>query len=158
MRITLLLADFAKTDQQGEVAAVGMGWKTRPTPLPPFCLVIFADIDWDETNQRHRLTCDLLTADGQPVAIAGPIGSQPVRIEAHLEAGRPPGAIHGTPARIPLAINIAGPTQLPPGRYQWRVAVDGFPDQTAVESFQVVPGSVQLAPPPPAPNPPQADQ
>lgn len=157
MKITLLLADFAKTDQQGEIAAVGMGWKTRLTPLPPFSLVIFADIDWDETNHRHKLTCDLLTADGEQIAIQGPLGSQQVRFEAHIEAGRPPGSIHGAPARIPLAINIAGPTPLPPGRYQWRVAVEDFPQATAVESFQVIPGPA-LPGPPLQPSPPQASQ
>ncbi len=169
MKITLLLADFAKADQHGEITAVGMGWKKRPTPLPPFGLVIFVDVDWDETNQPHKLMCDLLTADGQQVAISGPLGTQPVHFEAQLEAGRPPGAIHGTPTRIPLAINIPAPTPLPPGRYEWRVGVEGFPDQTAVEAFLVVQQSqlMQLGPPPPgpvppgppqAPTPPQADQ
>lgn len=154
MKITLLLADFAQADQQGRVNALGLGWKTCPTPLPPLGLVVFLDIDWNETNQPHKLMCDLLTADGQPVMISGPLGSQPVHIEAQVEAGRPPGTIHGTAARMPLAINIAGGTPLAPGRYEWRVGVEGFPEETAVEAFLVAqPWSVQPGSPQ-APTPP----
>jgi hypothetical protein len=126
--------------------------------LPPLGLVVFLDIDWNETNQPHKLTCDLLTADGQPVTISGPLGSQPVHFEAHVEAGRPPGTIHGTASRMPLAINIAGGTSLTPGRYEWRVSIEGFPKETAVEPFLVVqpwpvqPGSPQT------PTPPQAGE
>lgn len=153
MKITLLLADFAKADQQGAITAVGMGWNTRPTPLPPFALVIFVEIGWDETNQSHTLTCDLVTTDGQPVLIAGPLGTQPVHLEAQLEAGRPPGALHGTTFRAPLAINVGGPMPLPPGRYEWRAAVNGFPDETAVAPFvamgQVHPPQSQLPQPGP---------
>jgi hypothetical protein len=149
VKITLLLADFAKTDQQGEITAIGMGWNTRPTPLPPFALVIFVEIGWDETNQPHTLTCDLLTPDGEPVAIAGPLGNQPVHFEAQLEAGRPPGALHGTAFRAPLAINVGGPVPLPPGRYEWRAAVNGFPEATAVAPFVAAGSAQQTAPPTP---------
>lgn len=105
--------------------------------MPPFGLVIFVDINWDETNQPHRLACELLTDDGQPVLIPGPVGDQPLRFEAQVEAGRPPGTIHGTAARWPLTVNMAGGLPLDPGRYEWRVTVEGFPDATAMESFQV---------------------
>ncbi|MGO8967880.1 DUF6941 family protein [Mycobacterium sp.] len=159
MKITLLLARFAESDPQGTISALGLGWKTCPTPLPPIAVVVFLDIDWNETNQPHKLMCDLVTADGQPVAIPGPLGPQPVHFEAQIEAGRPPGAIHGTPMRAPLAINIAGGTSLPPGRYEWRVGVEGLPDQTAVEAFLVVQQPQLMQPgPPQAPTPPQADQ
>jgi hypothetical protein len=142
VKITLLLADYAKADQQGKITAVGLGWKTSPTPLPPHALAIFIDIDWDETNQPHKLTCDLVTADGEPVVIAGPLGPQPVHFEGQVEAGRPPGTPHGTAVRLPLAISIAQPMPLPPGRYEWRVAIEGFPDDAGVESFVVYPGVV----------------
>lgn len=156
MKITLLLADYAKADQQGKITAVGLGWKSTPTPLPPHALVVYLDIDWDETNQPHKLTCDLLTADGQPVVIDGPLGRQPVHFEAQVEASRPPGTIHGTPARAALALSITASTPLAPGRYEWRVGVEGFPDKTAVEAFLVHPG-----PAPPGPvqqGPPQPGQ
>lgn len=152
MKITVLLADYAKADQQGKITAVGLGWKTCPTPVPPHAIVIYLDIGWDETNQPHKLTADLLTADGIGVAVSGPVGVQPVHIEAEVEAGRPPGAIHGSEARLALAVGLPTEMPLPPGRYEWRVAIDGFPDATAVESFLVEqrsprPGPVQQGPP-----------
>ena len=150
MKISLLLADYAKADQQGKITAVGLGWKTTPTPLPPHALVIFLDIDWNETNHPHTLTCDLLTEDGKEVAIDGPLGPQPVHFEARVEAGRPPGAIHGAAARAALALSVNISVPLAPGRYEWRVGVGGFPDETSVESFLVNPGEAQ---PQPSPGP-----
>lgn len=147
MKITLLLADYAKSDEQGKITAVGLGWKTTPTPVPPHALVVYLDIDWDETNKPHTLTCDLLTADGEPIAVQGPLGSQPAHFEAQVEAGRPPGAVHGAALRAPLAIAINAHTPLAPGRYEWRVAVEGFPGETVAESFQVLPAPAQPAPP-----------
>jgi hypothetical protein len=158
VRVTLLLADFAKGDQLGEIAAIGMGWKNRPTPLPPHALVLFLDIDWDQTNRQHSLTCDLLTTDGQAVTTPGPLGPQPVRFGANFEAGRPPGTARGAPLRLGVAINIPGFTPLAPGRYEWRATIEGFPDATVAESFGIVAmPMMQMPQPPPPPTPPEAD-
>jgi hypothetical protein len=147
VKITLLLADYAKSDEQGKITAVGLGWKNTPTPIPPHALVVYLDIDWNETNQPHKLTCDLLTADGEEVLVQGPLGSQAAHFEAHVEAGRPPGAIHGAATRAALAIGINAHTPVAPGRYEWRVGVEGFPDQTVSESFQVMAAPAQPGPP-----------
>jgi hypothetical protein len=76
-------------------------------------LVLFLDIYWDETNKEHRLKCQLLTTDGDPVMVPGPQGSQRILIEAAAEAGRPPGAIHSSSVRMPLALNIPTRDQTP---------------------------------------------
>ena len=139
MKISLFLADAAQADvQSGKVHALGLGWRQCPTPTPSFTLVLFLDIDWDETNKRHTLTCQLLTTDGEPVMVMGPQGPQTISFEASAEAGRPPGAIHGTSVRMPLTINIPAGIPLEPGIYEWRVEVDGFDGSTAVEPFVVV--------------------
>ena len=138
MKVSLFLADYAQTDDKGKVNAIGLGWTTIGTPLPPFAVVIILDIDWSETNQLHRLTCELLDDDGQPVDVRGPVGTQPLRFEMQLEAGRPPGTIHGTSIRQPLSVNVGGGMPLAPGRYQWRGAVAGFDEATTTESFLVV--------------------
>ncbi|WAC54258.1 DUF6941 family protein [Gordonia sp. SL306] len=140
MKIRLLLADAAQADSSnGKVNALGLGWTTIPTPTPGFSLVMFLDIDWDETNQQHKLKCELLTDDGVAVHVPTPLGDQPVVFEAFAEAGRPPGTTHGTPLRMPLALTVGPGFPLPPGRYEWRVTVEGFDDATAVEGFTVVP-------------------
>ena len=139
MKITLFLADAAQADaQSGKVNALGLGWRQCQTPTPAFALVLFLDIDWDETNKQHKLKCQLLTTDGKPVVVTGPQGAQRISFEAAAEAGRPPGAIHGTSVRMPLTLNIPAGMPLEPGIYEWRVEVEGFPQATAVEAFVVV--------------------
>ena len=137
MRISLFLADYAQADDKGKIHAIGLTWVNVSTPLPPFAVVIVVDIDWSETNQPHQLTCELLNDDGQPVEVKGPVGEQPLRFGMRVEAGRPPGTSHGSVFRSASAINVAGGLPLPPGRYQWRATVDGYPDATATESFVV---------------------
>ncbi|MGB9306113.1 MAG: DUF6941 family protein [Mycobacterium sp.] len=139
MKVTLFLADAAQADSQsGKVHALGLGWRQCQTPTPPFALVLFLDIDWDETNEQHKLKCQLLTTDGELVMVPGPQGPQPILFEAAAEAGRLPGSIHGTSVRMPLTLNIPGGIPLEPGIYEWRVEVDGFEHATTVEAFIVV--------------------
>ena len=148
MKISLLLADAAQADaQSGKVNALGLGWRQCQTPTPAFALVLFLDIDWDETNKQHKLTCQLLTTDGEPVVVTGPPGAQRISFEAAAEAGRPPGAIHGTSVRMPLTLNIPPGMPLEAGIYEWRVEVEGFEHATAVEAFVVVGPSHPPTPP-----------
>jgi hypothetical protein len=138
VKVTIFLADAAQADtQSGKVHALGLGWRQCQTPTPPFALVLFLDIDWDETNEQHKLKCQLLTTDGDLVMVPGPQGPQPILFEAAAEAGRLPGSIHGTSVRMPLTLNIPGGIPLEPGIYEWRVEVDGFENATAVEAFIV---------------------
>jgi hypothetical protein len=147
MKISLLLADAAQADAaSGKVNALGLGWRQCQTPTPAFTLVLFLDIDWDETNKQHKLKCQLLTTDGDPVIVAGPQGPQRILFEAAAEAGRPPGSIHGTSVRMPLTLNIPAGIPLEPGIYEWRVEVEGFEMATAVEAFVVV-GAAQTQTP-----------
>lgn len=148
MRISLFLADAAQADaQSGKVNALGLGWRQCQTPTPAIALVLFLDIDWNETNKQHKLTCQLLTTDGDPVSVPGPNGPQRICFEASAEAGRPPGAIHGTSVRMPLTLNIPAGIPLEPGIYEWRVEIAGFEQATAVEAFVVV-GPAATAKPP----------
>lgn len=141
IRVSLFLSDAAQADaQSGKVHALGLGWRQCQTPTPPFALVLFLDIDWDETNKQHQLKCQLLTADGDPVVVPGPHGPQRILFEAAAEAGRAPGAIHGTSVRMPLTLNIPAGIPLEPGIYEWRVEVEGYERATAVEAFIVAGG------------------
>ncbi|MDT5224457.1 MAG: hypothetical protein QOG19_1864 [Mycobacterium sp.] len=147
MKVSLFLADAAQADaQSGKVHTLGLGWRQCQTPTPPFALVMFLDIDWDETNKQHKLTCRLLNTDGQLVTVPGPQGPQRILFEAAAEAGRLPGAIHGTAVRMPLTLNIPGGIPLEPGIYEWRVEVDGFERATAIEAFIVSAGALPPTP------------
>ncbi|MBY0441534.1 MAG: hypothetical protein K2Q25_05270 [Mycobacteriaceae bacterium] len=140
MKISLFIADAAQADpQSGKVNALGLGWRQCQTPTPAISLVMFLDIDWSETNKQHKLTCQLLTTDGDPVIVPGPHGPQRLLFEACAEAGRLPGAIHGTSVRMPLTLNIPAGIHLEPGLYEWRAEIEGFEEATAVESLVVAP-------------------
>jgi hypothetical protein len=152
VRVSLFLADYAQSDDKGKVNAIGLAWTNIQTPLPPFAVVLIVDIDWSETNEPHRVTCELLNDDGQPVEVQGPVGAQPLRFEMQVEAGRLPRTIHGTAFRSALAVNVGGGMPLPAGRYQWRASVAGFEAATATESFVV-----NDLPQGPRPQPPAAE-
>ncbi len=85
--------------------------------------------------------------DGDPVMVPGPQGPQRILFEAAAEAGRLPGAIHGTAVRMPLTLNIPAGIPLEPGIYEWRVEVEGYEQATAVEAFVVTPGGIAPTPP-----------
>lgn len=156
MKVQVFLADAAQADPSGKINALGLGWRSCPTPVPAFALVIILDVDWDETNKRHKLTVELVDHDGRATTATGPFGPQPIRFEAVAEAGRAPGSVRGMSVRLPLSISVGAGLQLEPGLYSWRVSVEGFPDSTATETFHVYPGPQQQQPPPaqqpPTPN------
>jgi hypothetical protein len=125
MDAQILLADAAQTSPDGKVHALGLGWSTTVTPLPPQSVVVLIKVPWDVTNERHHVVVDLLDGDGRPVQVPGPLGSQPVRVEAEFETGRPPGLPRGTPIDLPLTFGLGGGAPLQPGRYVWELSIDG---------------------------------
>lgn len=152
MRLQIFLADAAQADQHGKVSALGLGWRNCGSPVPAFAVVLLLEVDWDETNTQHKLVVELLTEDGRPVIVAAQLGQQLIRFEAMAEAGRPPGATHGDPQRVPVVFAFPPGLPLQPGRYQWRASVENFPNATVNESLIVGPpvAIVVQQPPPPS--------
>jgi hypothetical protein len=101
MEARIFLADAAQVDSLGKVHALGLGWSTTITPLPAQAVVILIKVPWNQANRAHKLRAELLTQDGQPVTIPGPVGDHPVTIEGDFEAARPPGLPAGTPLDLP---------------------------------------------------------
>jgi hypothetical protein len=94
-------------------STLGLGWSTTITPLPAQAVVILIKVPWNQANRAHKLRAELLTQDGQPVAIPGPIGDQPVTIEGDFEAARPPGLPAGTPLDLAFVFSLQQGIQLP---------------------------------------------
>jgi hypothetical protein len=133
----ILLADAAQRDQAGKVHALGLGWSTTTTPLPPQAIVVLIKVPWDQANRVHRLVVELLDADGRPVSTTGPVGDQPIRIEGDFEAGRPPGIPQGSPLDLSATFAIAGGLPLAEGRYTWNLSIDGHHEEAWSASFLV---------------------
>lgn len=124
MQATILLADAAQTDSEGKMHALGLGWSTTTTPLPPQAVVLIIQVPWDLSNEEHTAVIELVSEDGSPVRVPGPVGDQPMRVEAQFETGRPPGTPRGSPLTVPLTFGVAGGLPLPAGRYEWRLTID----------------------------------
>jgi hypothetical protein len=104
---------------------LGAGWSVNgPGPFA-FAIGLIVDVPWHETNRQHKFRLELIDLDGNPVALMGPAGEQPVAIEDGFEVGRPPGLRSGTALTVPYAINF-GPMPIPPGgHYEWRLSING---------------------------------
>lgn len=125
MEATILLADAAQTTPDGKIHALGLGWAVTVTPLPPQAIVVLIRVPWDQSNDPHTAVMELHNADGQLMTVPGPLGEQPMRMQAEFETGRPPGIPKGTPLQVPLAISVGSGLPLQPGRYEWRLTIDG---------------------------------
>lgn len=124
MKATLILADYAVVSD-GKLTVVGGGWsQTGPDPSA-FGIGLLIQVPWDQANTVHSFSVELLDADGNPVSFETDEGEQqPVAFGGEFEVGRPPGLKPGTPLDFPVAVNST-PLPLAPGRYEWRLTIDG---------------------------------
>lgn len=118
----LILCDAAVSDQSGKLHMLGAGWSAVATPMPPHAVAILFRIPWDRANQKIPFSLKLLDADGHPVQVPIPGGTQELGNQGDIEVGRPPGATHGSPLTASMSLTIP-PLPLDPGRYEWRLHV-----------------------------------
>jgi hypothetical protein len=121
----MLLADYAVVSD-GKLTIVGGGWsQTGPEPAS-FGIALLIQVPWDQSNTRHTFNVELLYADGAHVVLETPEEEeeQAVAFGGEFEVGRPPGLKPGTPLDFPVAVNST-PLPLEPGRYDWRLTIDG---------------------------------
>ncbi len=137
VKVTMLLADYAQVSD-GKLTVVGGGWsRTGPDPLP-FAIALLVLVPWDQANRKHVMRLELVDSDGNPVMMDGEEGEAAVVFfdDIEFEVGRPAGVKPGTPLDLPLAINSA-PLPLDPGRYEWRLTIDGESDEEWRLAFTV---------------------
>ena len=132
----MLLADYAVVSD-GKLTIVGGGWsQTGPEPAP-FGNALLIQVPWDQSNTVHAFAVQLLDADGEPVVLeTDDDEDQPVAFGGDFEVGRPPGLKPGTPLDFPVAMNST-PLPLEPGRYEWRLTIDGESHQDWTLAFTV---------------------
>jgi hypothetical protein len=134
----MLLADYAQV-ADGKLTVVGGGWSMiGPEPMP-FGIALLVLVPWDQANRKHLMRLELVDSDGAPVLMEAPDGVEvPVVFfdDLEFEVGRPAGVKPGTPLDLPLAIN-SGALPLEPGRYEWRLSIDGESDADWRLAFSV---------------------
>jgi hypothetical protein len=132
MEVTLVLCDYAEA-VNGKVYIMGGGWNVLWAADLPVNMSIAAlvTVPWDQTNQRHAITLELLTDEGEKVEFQ----EQPVVLSGEFEVGRPPGVKPGTSFNSPFVWNLSGLT-LPAGGYDWKLWINKEPQ--ASRPFVVV--------------------
>ncbi|MEX0851288.1 MAG: hypothetical protein WD015_07270 [Gaiellaceae bacterium] len=126
MKATMFLADYAVVSD-GKLTIVGGGWsQTGPEPAS-FGIGLLIQVPWDQANTLHVFSVELLDSDGAEVVLEAAEDDedeQPVAFGGEFEVGRPPGLKPGTPLDFPVAVTST-PLPLEPGRYEWRLTIDG---------------------------------
>jgi hypothetical protein len=119
----MLLADYAVVSD-GKLTIVGGGWsQTGPEPAA-FGIGLLIQVPWDQANTMHVFAVELVDSDGAEVVLEEDDEEQTVAFGGEFEVGRPPGLKPGTPLDFPVAVNST-PLPLEPGRYEWRLTIDG---------------------------------
>ena len=121
----MLLADYAVLSD-GKLTIVGGGWSyTGPEPAP-FGIGLLIQVPWDQANTMHTFSVLLVDSDGAEVVLEADEEDEPQTFAfgGQFEVGRPPGLKPGTPLDFPVAVNWT-PLPLEPGRYEWRLTIDG---------------------------------
>jgi hypothetical protein len=124
VKATMFLADYAVV-ADGKLTIVGGGWsQTGPEPSS-FGIGLLIQVPWDQANMQHSFTVELLDTDGAEVVLeTADEDEQGVAFGGQFEVGRPIGLKPGTPLDFPVAVNST-PLPLEPGRYEWRLTIDG---------------------------------
>lgn len=117
-KIRMLLCESAQS-VGGKLYILGGGFSRVLLVQQPImmALAVYVSIPWTEANQPYDVIASLINLDSTPVQIEG----QPVRVEARLEVGRPPGLPPGTPLDSAFVFNFA--LVLTPGTYVWRLVM-----------------------------------
>ncbi len=120
----MLLADYAVVSD-GKLTIVGGGWsQTGPEPSS-FGIGLLIQVPWDQANTMHSFSVELLDADGAQVVLErGRGGRADGRVRRRVRGRATPGLKPGTPLDFPVAVNST-PLPLEPGRYEWRLTIDG---------------------------------
>ena len=71
---------------------------TGPDPVPS-AVALKIDVDWHEAEVAHHWELFLEDADGRPVMMETPDGTQPVEVRGEFTVNQPPGIPEGSPDR-----------------------------------------------------------
>jgi hypothetical protein len=134
----MMLCDAAQV-ADGKLYILGGGWSvTGPDPVPS-AVALKIDVDWHEAGMPHHWELFLEDADGRPVLVETPEGTQPVEVRGEFTVAQPPGVPEGSPIDVALAVNL-GPVPLEAAtRFVWRLTVDGHELPNAQLGFSTRP-------------------
>ncbi len=123
----MLLCDYA-TVSEGKLFVSGGGWSVASPGRLGGWLALLLGIPWRQANTKIHLSltlCELGGSDVEPRRDEHASEFRlPVRMEAEVEVGRPPGLPDGVTLDAPMAFPMP-PVELGPGRqFEWVLKVD----------------------------------
>ncbi len=127
----MLLCDHAAV-ADGKLYINGGGISVIRANALSMSVALLAFVPWTDANRPIRLELTLRNQDGQPVIV----DDRPLGTDGQFEVGRPAGASPGVDIEWPFVFNIAG-LRLPPGRYEWRLDLDGQSRDEWLSGFTV---------------------
>lgn len=140
-RVSVLIADFANTDNTGKINVIGAGISfisvPAGAPTPPISVVVACDVPESFAGDSYILSAELWDADRDrvkelPTDESGTL--QAVRLSSAVNVERPQTAFgftrptSGVLARHLMLLNFPNGLALSPGMYEWRAQVDGHHD------------------------------
>jgi hypothetical protein len=172
VKIYVLLADRGTHNTQtGTLNLLNVGWAIthlRPPPgqagpetasaltTGPSVVVVFIEAELAMCNKTLSLEIELLTEDGQVVAIPGPAGPQAVRLEQPIIVPSPPGVPTGFPGHATAMMELPTGIPLAAGIYRWQARVNArVEDEWSAQFYVAAPPQPPTFgyPPPPVPEP-----
>ena len=135
MKAIVLLCDHAAV-ADGKLYINGGGISIMGSNVVGMSVALLVFVPWTDANRPIPLELTLQNQDGQPVVVDG----HQLRTDGQLEVGRPAGVPPGTDIEWPFVFNVAG-LRLTPGRYEWRLQLDGQSREEWRRSFTVLPAS-----------------
>ena len=79
------------------------------------------DVDWHEAEASHHWELFLEDADGRPVLMETPDGTQPVEVRGEFTVSQP----QGIPEDSAHRRGVGGESRGPLGRFAWRMTING---------------------------------
>lgn len=148
IRLNLMLAEAA-TVHQGKGFAFGVGLMAivaaQPNATAQVAVCGTIIVPFAEMNRQHMIDIELLDLDGQPFLVATPMGDQPFRISGGFRGALPPMFPRGAEIVAPFAAQFALP--LRPGRYRFRISLDGVEvPEASLPLYVLSPSDVGMPP------------
>ncbi len=121
-----MLAEFAQI-HAGKLTIVGAGlfavFAMGPTPMQQLAVCGTILLPFSELNRQQVLSIELYDADNRQVSVPTPMGEQPFKIEAMLNAALPPMMPRGSSIAVPFSVLFTIPVR--PGTFQFVCQIRG---------------------------------
>ncbi len=121
-----MLAEFAQV-HAGKLTVVGAGllaaFAMGPTPVQALAVCGTIALPFPELNREQVLSIELYDADNRQVLVPTPMGEQPFKIEAKVNAALPPLLPRGSSVSVPFSVSFVIPVR--PGTFQFRCQILG---------------------------------